>query len=62
MAFSDEMIRAITKAGRYSDADAEKFLADTLIAGRDKIGKAYLVSVNPLVEFALDSEGFIPLR
>jgi len=57
MAFSDDMIRAIVKTGRFSDAEAEKHLADTLIARRDKIGKAYLAAVNPLVGFALDGSG-----
>jgi len=57
MAFSDDMIRAIVKTGRFSDAGAEKLLADTLIARRDKIGQAYLTGVNPLVTFALDNSG-----
>src|SRR5262249_44678019 len=59
MAFSDEMIRAIAKTGRLSDPAAEKLLADTLIARRDKIGKAYLTAVNPLVDFALDNSGVL---
>lgn len=57
MAFSDEMIRAIVKTGDYSDPAAEKHLADVLIERRDKIGRAYLVAVNPLVNFALDDAG-----
>jgi hypothetical protein len=58
MAFSDDMIRAIAKTGRFSSPVAEKFLADTLIARRDKIGRAFLPAVNPLVDFALnDSAG-----
>jgi len=57
MAFSDEMIRAIVKTGGYSDPAAEKHLADVLIERRDKIGRAYLVAVNPLVDFALDDAG-----
>ena len=57
MAFSDEMIRAVVKVGRYSDAAAERHLADVLIKRRDKIGRAYLPAVNPLVDFALDASG-----
>ena len=57
MAFSDKMIRAIVKTGQYSDAAAERYLADVLIKRRDKIGKAYLPAVNPLVDFALDATG-----
>ena len=59
MAFSDEMIRAIVKAGQYSDPAAEKYLADVLIKRRDKIGKAYLPAVNPLVDFRLDASGVL---
>jgi hypothetical protein len=57
MAFSDEMIRAIVRAGKYSDPAAEKYLADVLIQRRDKIGRAYLPVVNPLVNFDLDPSG-----
>jgi len=57
MAFTNEMIRAIVKMGQYSDPAAEKHLADTLIKRRDKIGRAYLPAVNPLVDFQLDSSG-----
>jgi hypothetical protein len=56
-AFSDEMIRAIVKTGEYSDPDAERHLADVLIQRRDKIGAAYLVAVNPLVNVSLSPEG-----
>jgi hypothetical protein len=57
LAFSDEMIRAIVKTGRYSDPGAERQLADVLITRRDTIGKAYFTRVNPLVDFALDPDG-----
>ena len=59
MAFTNEMIRAIVKTGQYSDPAAEKHLADTLIKRRDKIGRAYLPAVNPLVDFQLDSSGVL---
>ncbi len=57
MAFSDEIIRAIVKTGQYSDAAAERHLADVLIKRRDRIGKAYLPAVNPVVDLALDASG-----
>ena len=41
MAFSDDMIRALVKTGKYSDAAAEKLLADVLIKRRDKIGRGF---------------------
>jgi len=59
MAFSDKMIRAIVKTGEYSDAAAERHLADVLIKRRDKIGAAYLPAVNPLVDFALNGAGVL---
>jgi len=57
MAFTDEMIRAAVRTGRYSDPAAEKFIADTLIARRDAIGRAWLTNVNPVVDPALDASG-----
>ena len=57
MAFSDEMIRAIAATGQYSDPSAAKLLADVLIQRRDKIGRAYLNGINPIVNVALDASG-----
>jgi hypothetical protein len=57
MAFSDEMIRAIVKTGQISDPKAEQYLADVLIKRRDKIGKAYLPKINPIVDPVLDASG-----
>jgi hypothetical protein len=53
MAFSDELIRALVKTGRYSDPKAEEHLATVLIKRRNKIGQAYLTRLNPLVRFSL---------
>jgi hypothetical protein len=55
LAFSDAMIRAIVKAGQYSDPAAEAYLADVLIKRRDKIGRAYVPVINPIVDPVLDS-------
>lgn len=57
MAFSDDMIRAAIKTGKYSDPAAEKHIADTLIARRDAIGREWLTDVNPVVDVALDASG-----
>ncbi len=56
MAFTDEQIQGIVKTGEYSDPAAEKWVADCLIARRDKIGKAYLAKVLPLDRFAIQQD------
>jgi len=59
MAFSDDMIRAVVKTGQYSDPDAEALLASVLIQRRDKIGRAYLPAINPVVDVALSESGML---
>jgi hypothetical protein len=59
MAFTDEMIRAVVKVAQFTDPAAERHLADVLIKRRDKIGRAYLPKINPLVDFALDPSGVL---
>jgi hypothetical protein len=61
-AFTDEMIRAAVRSGRYSDPAAETLLADVLIKRRQKIAAAYLPAINPLVDFALDENGQLTFR
>jgi hypothetical protein len=53
MQFTDEQIRAIVKLAQYSDPKAEKWVADTLIARRDKIGRAFLGGVLALDQFEI---------
>jgi hypothetical protein len=57
MALGDDVIRAAVQAGQYTDPAAEKFLADALIARRDKAGRAWLTAVNPIVDPALAADG-----
>ena len=52
-AFSDDLIRAIVATGEFSDPAAANHLATVLMKRRDKILRAYLPAVNPLVDFAL---------
>lgn len=59
MAFSDAVIRAIVKVGEYSDAEAERHLADVLMKRRDRIGRAYLTTINPIVQVVLDASGVL---
>lgn len=57
MAFTDDMIRAAVRTGKYTDPEAEKYVADTLIARRDAIGRAWLTNVNPVIDPVLDGSG-----
>jgi hypothetical protein len=56
-AFSDEMIRAAVHVGQFSDPAAEQYLATVLIKRRDKIARAYLPAINPVVDLRLDANG-----
>jgi hypothetical protein len=56
-AFSDDMIRAAVHTGQFSDANAEKYLADVLIQRRERIKSIYLTLVNPIVKPTLDAKG-----
>ena len=62
MAMTDDLIRAAVKAGKYSDPQAEQFLGDALIERRDKIGRAWLTAINPIVDPALSSDGVLTFR
>jgi hypothetical protein len=57
MAMTDDLIRAAVRTGQYSDSDAEQYLASVLMKRRDKIGRAYLTAINPVVNPALDEAG-----
>jgi hypothetical protein len=50
---TDAMIRAAIRAGKYGDPQTEEVLARTLIERRDKIARAWLPAVNPVVDVAL---------
>jgi hypothetical protein len=54
---SDDVIRAAVKAGQLSDPNAERFLGDALIERRDKIARAWLTNVNPIVDPVLSAGG-----
>ena len=57
MAFSDDLIRTAVQAGQFSDAAAEQHLAAVLIQRRDKIARAYLPKLNPIVNPRLSANG-----
>ena len=51
MEFTDNDIRAIVSTGRYSDPEAEAWIAKCLIERRDRIGATYFAKVLPLDNF-----------
>lgn len=51
MSFSGEDIRAIVATGKYTNPKAEEYIAETLIARRDKIGRYWFAKINPLDRF-----------
>jgi hypothetical protein len=55
--FSDEAIRAVVGKGRYSETGAADYVAATLIKRRDKVLKAWLTGVNPIVDPKLAADG-----
>jgi len=57
--FSDADIRAIVSKARYSDPRATDYMTATLIERRNKVLKTWLTDINPLVEFALGSDGVL---
>lgn len=59
MAVPDEAIRAVVDTAEYSERGAANYLADVIIARRDKIGLQWLTGVNPLADFALDAAGML---
>ncbi|HUG55344.1 MAG TPA: hypothetical protein VMR21_17180 [Vicinamibacteria bacterium] len=55
--FTDEIVRALVHAGQFEDAEAEAYVADTLISRRDKIVAHYFREVSPLADFLVVQEG-----
>jgi hypothetical protein len=56
-AFSDESIRAAVAKGKYSNEAAELYLGDVIIVRRDKVARHYLNVTNPVVDFAIGTDG-----
>jgi hypothetical protein len=55
--FSDDAIRAVVEKAQYSDRRATDYITETLILRRDKVLRAWLAGVNPLVDFAIGADG-----
>ena len=52
-AFTNADIRAIVRVAQYSNPSAERWIADSLIERRDRIGRAYFATVLPLDDIAV---------
>ena len=55
--FSDEVLRAIVDHVGYDDRRAAEYLTRTLIERRDRISRAWLTAVNPVVDLSLAADG-----
>ena len=55
--FSDEAVAAIVKKAQFREPRAADYLQKVLITRRDKVVKAWLNAVNPLVDFKLGGDG-----
>jgi hypothetical protein len=55
--FSNEAIRAVVAKARYSEPGAAEHISSTLIKRRDKVLRAWLTGVNPLVNARLSNDG-----
>jgi hypothetical protein len=57
--FRDEDIRAVVEKAQYSDPRATEYITGTLIERRNRVVRAWLPAVNPLVDFSLDAGGVL---
>lgn len=57
MALSGEHIRAAVEAGQLTDPEAAAFLVSALTERRQRIGRAFLTGVNPVVDPVLSADG-----
>jgi hypothetical protein len=55
--FTDEMLKAVVRVGRFDDPESEGMLARFLIERRDAIVRRYLPAVNPVVDVRLAPAG-----
>jgi hypothetical protein len=55
--FTSDMLRAVTRVGKFNDATSEAALAKFLIDRRNAIVRRYLVAVNPIVDVQLPENG-----
>ncbi len=58
-AISEDAIKAVVHAARYSDPAAETYLDDVISGRRAKVIAYWLTDVNPLVDFTMDATGAV---
>ena len=56
-ALPDDGVRAVVDTAKYSDPKATEYLADTMLARKNKVLKAWLNGTNPVVNPALSPAG-----
>jgi hypothetical protein len=54
MAFTDDDIRALVSGGEFTDPAAAEWIARSLMARRDKIGRHYFATILPLDAFRIE--------
>jgi hypothetical protein len=57
MAIDDDGVRAAVATAEYSDPQVAEYVASAILSRRDKVGRAWLTAVNPLVDFVLAPDG-----
>jgi hypothetical protein len=57
--FTDEAIRRIVEKADYSDPRATEYLTRTLVARRNKVVRAWITGVNPIVDVAVGPDGAV---
>jgi hypothetical protein len=56
-AFTDELVWALAEAGEYSRSEVTRYVEETFLRRRDKIGLYWLDLVTPLEDFELETGG-----
>jgi hypothetical protein len=60
--FDEPVVRAIVEKAKYSDPRATDYITETLMKRRDKVLRAWLNQVNPVVDVTLDAAGALAFR
>jgi hypothetical protein len=61
-AFTDDMLNAVIRVGRFNDPQSEEMLSRFLVDRRDAILRRYLPAVNPIVDLQLSPRGTLTFK